>query len=152
VFRDGGFTESFPLERLVVSGICLRIRTHDRPITARDLHAALPDRERARGRCLLVHTERRTAGSHAYFTRDAAAWMRDGGVSLMGSDTPLYDTGFESPTGFFLELFRAGIPIIANLRNLDLLPVEGFTVAALPLAMRGVATVPCRAIAILDRD
>jgi kynurenine formamidase len=75
--------------------------------------------------------------------------MRDVGVGFMGSDTPRYDTGFESPTGFFVELFEAGIPIIANIANLDRLPAEGFTLFALPLAVTAVCTVPCRVIAVL---
>jgi kynurenine formamidase len=88
-------------------------------------------------------------GSHSYFSRDAAAWMRDRRVALMGSDTPRYDTGFDEPTGFFEELFGARIPVVANVANLELLPSHGFTLVTLPLAVAGVCTVPCRVVALL---
>jgi len=73
------------------------------------------------------------ADTNKYFSRDAAQWMAQQKVKLMGGNTRRYDCGFENPTGFFLDLFQAGIPIIANLVNLDKLPETGFTVVALPL-------------------
>jgi arylformamidase len=151
VFRNGMDTETFPVDRLVAPGVCLAPRAAGRCITAADLDACVPPSARsALADCgLLVHAGFRQLGAHSYFSRDAAAWMRDVGVAFMGSDTPGYDSGFASPTGFFVELFEAGIPIIANITNLDLLPLEGFTVIALPLALTGVCTVPCRVIATL---
>ena len=41
--------------------------------------------------------------------------------------------GFENSTGSFTELFCGGIPIIANITNLHLLPFTGFTLIVLPL-------------------
>jgi arylformamidase len=151
VFRDGEDTESFPLGKLVADGVLLRVRGKERCITAAALDASVPAEARPRlaGCGLLVGAELRELGRHAYFSRDAAAWMRDAGVAFMGSDTPRYDSGFETPTGFFVELFRAGIPVVANLRNLELLPSYGFTLVALPLAVAGVCTVPCRVVAII---
>jgi kynurenine formamidase len=48
-----------------------------------------------------------------------------------------------------VELFEAGIPIVANIANLDRLPAHGFTLMVLPIAVAGVCTVPCRVIALL---
>jgi arylformamidase len=151
VFRDGADTDTFPLERLVAPGVCLTVRDPGRCITAAALEACVPDAARPSlpGCGLLVHVAAREMGTHAYFSRDAATWMRDNGVAFMGSDTPRYDTGFESPTGFFVELFEARIPIIANIANLERLPTHGFTLVALPLAVAGVCTVPCRVVALL---
>jgi arylformamidase len=152
VFRDGKDTDTFPVDRLVAPGACLAPRAAGRCITAAALDACVPSASRGelRGCCLLVRADFRELGTHSYFSRDAAAWMRDAGVGIMGSDTPGYDTGFDSPTGFFVELFEAGIPIIANVANLERLPARGFTVAVLPLAVAGVCTVPCRVIAIME--
>lgn len=151
VFRDGADTETFPLERLVCPGVCLTANAPDRCITAEVLEAAVPAAARATlaGCGLLVRATARGIGTHSYFSRDAATWMRKQGVAFMGSDTPRYDTGFESPTGFFVELFEAKIPVIANITNLDLLPTHGFTLVALPLAVAGVCTVPCRVVALV---
>jgi len=152
VFRDGKDTDTFPVEGLVAPGVCLMPAVEGRCITGAALDACVPSpaRPALHGCCLLVRAAFRNLGTHSYFSRDAAAWMRDVGVGMMGSDTPGYDIGFESPTGFFLELFEAGIPIVANLANLELLPTHGFTVAALPLSITGVCTVPCRVVAILE--
>ncbi len=151
VFRDGKDTETFPLDKLMAPGVCLTPRATDRCITGAALDACVPPSVRGAlfGCGLLVRAASRDLGVHSYFSRDAAAWMRAAGVSFMGSDTPRYDTGFESPTGFFVELFEAGIPIIANITNLDRLPADGFTLIALPIAVAGVCTVPCRVIAVL---
>jgi len=151
VFRDGKNTETFPIDKLMAPGLCLTPLTRERCITGAALDACVPSSARGTlsGCGLLVRAASHDIGVHSYFSRDAAVWMRDVGVSFMGSDTPRYDTGFESPTGFFVELFAAGIPIIANIANLDRLPAEGFTLFALPLAVTGVCTVPCRVIAVL---
>ena len=77
--------------------------------------------------------------------------MAQHGVTLMGSNARLYDCGFENPTGFFVELFQADIPIVANLTSFAHLPRTGFTLIVLPLSIQGVCTVPCRAVAMLDR-
>ncbi len=151
IFRNGKDTDTFPIDRLVAPGVCLTPRAAGRCITAAELDTCVPPsvRNALPGCGLLVHAASRELGVHSYFSRDAAAWMREAGVAFMGSDTPGYDSGFESPTGFFVELFDAGIPIIANITNLDLLPVDGFTLMALPLAVVGVCTVPCRVVAIM---
>ena len=69
----------------------------------------------------------------------------------MGSNLPRYDTGFVNPTGFFIDLFKAEIPIIANITNLDKLPESGFTLIVMPLKISGICTCPARVIAILNK-
>lgn len=142
LFRGARSTADVPLDELVLPGVCLRVRTTGRCIHARDLEASCGDA--LDGVALLVHPVDR---SDAYFSRDAAQWMAEQGVKLMGSSTPLYDRGFDDPTGFFVDLFKADIPIIANLRNVDQLPKRGFTLLTMPLNMVGVCTVPCRVAA-----
>ena len=70
----------------------------------------------------------------------------------MGSNTQGYDSGLENPTGFFIDLFKAEILIIARLINLDKLPVRGFTIFVFPLRLSGICTVPARVIAIIDDE
>jgi len=55
-----------------------------------------------------------------------------------------------NPTGFFIDLFKAEIPIIANITNLDKLSESGFTLVVMPLKIAGVCTCPARVIAIVE--
>ena len=153
LFRDGIRTLEVPPERLVLQGVCLSVLRAERRIGAAELEAARGPRLPP-GSALLIRTlpdgsPPPRSGEHPFFTADAARWMAESQVALMGSDTPLYDTGFEEPTGFFVELFKARIAIIANVANLHLLPERGFTLVALPLAVVGTCTVPCRAVALV---
>jgi kynurenine formamidase len=153
VFRDGISTEQFPVEQLFLPGRCFRINDSRRLIDAEDLHDAseslshgLPDVDWA----LLVDVGDRDQSEHAYFSQNAALWMVENRVRIMGSNTPRYDIGFDSPTGFFVELFAKDVAIVANVKRLELLPVAGFSLLVMPLAVDGVCTVPCRALAFLD--
>ena len=143
VFREGRNTDQVPLEDLVLSGVCVRIEKSEQCICAGDLKSACGTLNP--GCALLVDAGQ---GSDRYFSRDAAQWMAQNRVKLMGSSIPLYDRGFTNPTGFFIDLFKAEIPIIANLANLSKLPERGFTVIVLPLGITGICTVPCRVIAV----
>ena len=146
VFRDGRNTDAVPLNDLVLPGVCLRVAKPDRCIDAHDLDSVGAGLEP--GSALLIDT---MGATDKYFSRTAAAWMARRGVKLMGSNTLRYDSGFENPTGFFVELFGARIPIVANLVDLHRLPADGFRLVVLPLRISGVCTVPCRVVAILER-
>jgi len=145
VFRNGSNTDSVPLERLILPGYCVRPEGTDRCITADDLELCNVKIEP--GSALLVDVGDDTT---RYFSRDAAVWMVEKNIALMGSNTVLYDCGFENPTGFFIDLFEAEIPIIANVTNLDKLPGDGFTLIVMPLSVEGVCTVPCRVAALAE--
>jgi len=144
LFRDGRDTDAVPPDDLVLPGLCVTVATQAPCVCAADLERECPGS--TEGAALLVNTR---GAKDRYFSRDAAVWMAEHGVRLMGSSTPLYDRGFEDPTGFFVDLFKAEIPIIANLTNLDRLPRGGFTLVALPLRIVGVCTVPCRVVAVM---
>lgn len=147
VFRDGKNTDAVPLERLILPGMCIKFEEDRRCINADDLENLTgnikPDS------ALLINTG---SDRTKYFSLDAAQWMAKKKVALFGSNTGGYDTGFVNPTGFFIDLFKAEIPIIANITNLDLLPRTGFTLIVLPLKISGICTVPCRVTAILTTE
>jgi len=147
VFRDGKNTDDVPLDELVLPGLCLRVQTSNICIDAKDLEAACKGRGLDSGIGLLIDTGEDTG---KYFSRDAAQWMAQHKVALMGSNTARYDSGFVNPTGFFIDLFKAEIPIVANLRNLDQLDNDEFTLIVMPLAISGACTIPCRVAAIIE--
>ncbi len=145
VFRKGKNTDEVPLDKLILPGRCVRVKDKDKCITAEKLNSLCGD---LKPNCaLLVDTGR---NFRKYFSRDAAVWMAKRKVALMGNNLPRYDTGFVNPTGFFIDLFKAEIPIIANITNLDKLPEAGFTLVVMPLKVTGICTCPARAIAIVE--
>jgi kynurenine formamidase len=144
VFRKGMCTNDIRAEELVLPGYCIHINSNEQCITAAHLHDVAG--MIAPGSAVLVDVGNdRTK----YFSRDAAQWMAANKVKLMGSNANRYDCGFVNPTGFFVDLFKAEIPIVARLENLDLLPAAGFDVIALPLKIENVCTAPCRVIAVI---
>ncbi|MFH1614524.1 MAG: cyclase family protein [Planctomycetota bacterium] len=145
VFRGGKNTSEVPLEKLIAPAVCISVSGQGRCIYTSEIEKACGHIDP--GRAILINFHKRT---DRYFPRDAAAWMAEKKVVLMGSNTKGYDSGFENPTGFFVELFKAEIPIIANLKNLEKLPKQGFTLVVLPLSIEGICTVPCRAAAIIE--
>lgn len=95
-------------------------------------------------------------GSPAYFrgfptlTTDAATWLASLGLSAVGVDAISVDP-IESPDlPVHRALLRAGVLLIENLTNLELLPPRGFTLCSLPLPLADADGAPCRVIALLD--
>ena len=91
-------------------------------------------------------------GDPAYFTEhpvmtgEAAQFLVDCGVHLIGVDTPSVD---RPPFPAHLVLLENQVVILENLTNLDALPTPRFQLVALPLKLTGREASPVRAIAIL---
>ena len=114
-----------------------------------------------RGRAVLVHTgwdEYWTmpeyAVEHPYLTEDAAVYLRECGVRLVGIDSMnIDDTGSDDTRGkarpVHSILLGADILIVEHLCNLGALPDEGFAFSAIPPKVRGAGTFPVRALAKL---
>ena len=117
VFRNTKDTCDYMIDELILPGICLKLdKTDNRCIDAGELALAAEDIDIQTNSALLVETID-TAEGFRYFSRDTAVWMAGKGFKLFGSNSERYDSGFETPTGFFIELFHADIPIIANITN-----------------------------------
>lgn len=113
------------------------------------------DRE-LRGRAVLVHTgwdahwaTPAYADGHPFLTEDAAAYLRDCGVALVGIDSMNIDDTRGRSRPVHSILLGAGILIVEHLCNLAALPDEGFDFSAVPPKFRGVGTFPVRAMARL---
>ena len=107
-----------------------------------------------RNRAVLVHTgwdEHWTTDqyfeNHPFLTEDAAIYLRDCGVKLVGIDSLNidYTGGGERPV--HTTLLRAEILIVEHLCNLANVPDEGFTFSAVPPKFKGAGTFPVRAFA-----
>lgn len=96
----------------------------------------------------------RAFGSTEFFsdfptlTLDAAQWIAERRIGLLGMDTPTPSTDWKE---VHLTLLRAGVEIVIveGLTNLDRLPGQ-FTFAGFPLSIKGRDGSPIRAVAIVD--
>jgi len=109
-----------------------------------------------RGRAVLVHTgwdvhwtTPAYADGHPHLTEDAAAYLRDCGVALVGIDSMNIDDTRGRSRPVHSILLGAGILIVEHMCNLGALPEQGFEFSAIPPKVRGVGTFPVRAMARL---
>lgn len=84
---------------------------------------------------------------HPYLTKEAAEYLRDAGVVLVGIDSHNIDNTDGKSRPVHTTLLGAEILIVEHLCNLDKLPADGFTFTALPPKFKGVGTFPVRAMA-----
>ena len=132
------------------------IRADHRQVRAIDA-SWFRDRE-LRGRAVLVHTgwdaffgQPEYAVEHPFLTRDAAEYLRDCGVKLVGIDSMNIDDTSKDGSGgksrpVHSTLLGADILIVEHLCNLAALPDEGFEFSAMPPKVRGAGTFPVRAM------
>jgi kynurenine formamidase len=85
---------------------------------------------------------------HPGLTSDAAQWLVDRHVALLGLEEPSVNTRLNAEVHAII--LGAGIALLENLTNLDRLPERVFLVA-LPINLAGCDGAPVRAVALLDR-
>ncbi|MCI0643314.1 MAG: cyclase family protein [Chloroflexi bacterium] len=118
--------------------------------------AAFFQNREIRNRAVLVHTgwdaywntESYYQG-HPFLTEEAAVYLRQCGVKLVGIDALNIDDTRGRSRPVHSTLLRSDILIVEHLCNLDKLPDEGFTFSAIPPKFKGVGTFPVRALAKL---
>ena len=89
-------------------------------------------------------------GKTRYFATDALQWLVDQGMKLIGVDSGGVELEHDKTHANInhLLLFRAGIPVIENLTNLDQLTQKRVKVFALPVPAKGIDAFPLRVIAV----
>lgn len=89
-------------------------------------------------------------GKTEYFSTAALQWLVDQGMKLMGVDSGGVELAHDETHANVnhLVLFRANIPLIENLTNLDQLTRLRVRVYALPVPVRGLDAFPLRVIAV----
>ena len=88
---------------------------------------------------------------HVYLTRDAAEYLRNEGVALVGVDSYNIDDTRDGARPVHTVLLGADIPIVEHMCNLEKLPPSGFTFTATPVKVKWMGTFPVRAFATLGR-
>lgn len=89
--------------------------------------------------------------NHPYLTAEAATYLRDCQVKLVGIDSHNIDNTSGGARPVHTILLGAEILIVEHLCNLYLAPQEGFTFSAVPPKFKGVGTFPVRAMAKVKR-
>jgi arylformamidase len=79
-------------------------------------------------------------------SEEAAVWLVERGVHLVGMDTPSPD---RDPHPAHYVLLGANMVIVENLTNLDRIGRDTFDLIVVPLPLRGLEASPVRAIAVL---
>ncbi len=86
---------------------------------------------------------------HPFLTKDAAQFLADEYVTLVGIDSYNIDDTADLSRPAHSILLGAGIPVVEHMCNLSRLPVNGFKFFAVPVKVKGMGTFPVRAFAIV---
>jgi len=84
-----------------------------------------------------------------FLTGAAAEWLVDSGAALIGIDSVNVDSLTDPHRPAHTPILRAGIPLVEHLTGLGGLPSTGWRFFAVPPRIRGMATFPVRAFAIV---
>jgi arylformamidase len=88
---------------------------------------------------------------HPYLTAEAAKYLKDCQVKLVGIDSHNIDDTGRKSRPVHTTLLGAGILIVEHLCNLDKLPESGYWFNAVPPKFKGAGTFPVRAYANLRK-
>ncbi len=109
-----------------------------------------------RGRAVLVHTgwdeywdTDKYYENHPFLTEDAAVYLKQCGVKLVGIDSLNIDDTRGNARPVHSTLLKDEVLIVEHLCNLANVPEEGFTFSAVPPKVKGAGTFPVRAYARL---
>lgn len=94
-------------------------------------------------------TDRYGDSSHPHLTEDGARALVDGRAALVGIDSVNIDDTSTGERPAHSLLLAAGIPVVEHLTGLAQLPTTGARFAAVPPMVRGLATFPVRAFAVV---
>jgi arylformamidase len=152
-YEDGKDLSEVELERFAdLEGIVIRAdHKNGLAITA----DAFKGKE-IRNRAVLVHTgwdeywaTDKYYENHPFLTEDAAVYLKQSGVKLVGIDSHNIDDTRGNTRPVHSTLLREEILIAEHLCNLKNVPDEGFTFSAVPPKFKGAGTFPVRAFAKL---
>jgi len=111
-----------------------------------------------RGKAILIHTgwdahwnTDQYFDGHPYLTRDAAKFLSDSGVALVGIDSLNIDDTADGTRPAHTILLGADIPIVEHLCHLEQLPDKGFNFFAVPVKVKGFGSFPVRAFGMITQ-
>jgi arylformamidase len=148
-YAEGKDLSQLPLESLAdLEAVVVRVPTGSaRAITRQAFQGT-----EIEGKAVLVHTgwdahwrtERYLSG-HPFLTGDAAEFLLDEGVTLVGIDSLNIDDTDDGARPVHSVLLGAEVPIVEHMCNLSRLPERDFRFFAVPAKVAGFGTWPVRA-------
>jgi kynurenine formamidase len=87
---------------------------------------------------------------HPFLTKDAAEYLLEAGVALVGIDSLNIDDTADLSRPVHSLLLAGEVPIVEHLRGLARLPGAGFRFFAVPVKVKGMGTFPVRAFGIVE--
>ncbi len=84
-----------------------------------------------------------------FLTESAAQYLVEAGAALVGIDSLNVDFLFDSRRPAHSAILGAGVPLVEHLTGLGALPPDGWRFFAVPPRIRGMATFPVRAFALI---
>ena len=150
-FPDGNDLSQVGLEAFTdLDGIVIRV-PHSDTLTITPAHL---EQHEIRNRAVLIHTgwdEHWNTDlyytNHPHLSADAADYLRDCAVKLVGIDSHNIDDTAGRSRPVHTTLLGANILIVEHVCNLSAVPDSGFTFSAIPPKFKGVGTFPVRAMA-----
>jgi arylformamidase len=88
---------------------------------------------------------------HPFLTEDAARFLADAGVALVGIDSHNIDDVQDLRRPVHSILLKQEIPIVEHMTNLAAIPNADFRFFAVPVKVKGFGTFPVRAFAMIER-
>jgi arylformamidase len=88
---------------------------------------------------------------HPFLTRDAAEYLVEAGVTLVGIDSLNIDDTGDLTRPVHSILLAAEIPIVEHLRGLNHLPDADFRFFAVPVKVKNFGTFPVRAFGLVEK-
>ncbi len=153
-YAQGKDLSQLPLSSLAnLDGLVIRINPdHGRVIDA----SVFQGRDLTR-KAVLVHTgwsshwgtEQYFEG-HPFLTEDAAAYLRDADVTLVGIDSFNIDDTADGRRPVHTILLGSDIPIVEHMTNLHQLPDQDFRFFAVPVKVKAFGTFPVRAFGLVS--
>jgi len=155
----GGLTlDKIPVEKLVGEAVILDFSDK---FNSKNKLITLTDFEKYKGKVKNKDIVIINTGSHKHpvsFTEfpfidvAVAKWLVNKDISLLGVDTPSVDLNI--PAGEKMPVHQvilgAGIPIVEELTNLEMIGRERFFFMCLPIKIKGGDGVNCRAVALIE--
>src|SRR5262249_52305216 len=89
---------------------------------------------------------------HPFLTKDAAAYLLDSGVALVGIDSLNIDDTSDLTRPVHSLLLASEVPIVEHLRGLSQLPGDGFRFFAVPVKVKKMGTFPVRAFGFVEKS
>jgi arylformamidase len=153
-YSNGKDLSELPLERIAnLDGVVIRSDLSKSRAIGR---TAFKDHD-LRGKAVLVRTgwdahwrTNQYFEGHPFLTEDAADYLVQAGVMLVGIDSLNIDDTNDLTRPVHSHLLAADIPIIEHLRGLEQLPGDDFRFFAVPVKIKSMGTFPVRAFGLVE--